>query len=429
MLGNKEMTLSEVKCWFLTKKNKNFCTGKGTDKEFCILANGFWQAEGYIGGIFRSGLNFYPICTATQLLSEQSVIFLLRLDESLSNKGTFNISLNSMGKFVIIYRLSGWDTFFSTFVPYFYMLYGAKYQAIHKLKKIYGLNNLIKKNSDDMYKVLLISIVYSLTTHSSRYKLSIKDKVVSLNLDPVLLKRVPSINIPENKISPCFLFIWGFFLGDGTLHLKLEWKEQNSTIVIVPLFNIVQSNVESNKEIMERMANTLNSTGIKTSLVKSTKTFSLTVKGIDNVFKSLFPLLEKNSHFLYWKSDSFNLLVWVKQLVKSGGHHTYFGLNALINKVYSIVNERFTDKEVWISRLTIWLKAVSDRRDWGEYYIYPIYTPNKVIRGWQVRFPSTLKLPKSNKAMMCSTCGGQDKALLLAVEYRDKILSDWINTF
>lgn len=428
-LGNKEMTLSEVKGWFLTKKNNFYCTGKGTDKEFCILANGFWQAEGYIGGIFRSGLNFYPICTVTQLLSEQSVLFLLRLDKSLSNKGTFNISLNSKGKFVIIYRLSGWDTFFSIFVPYFYMLYGAKYQAIHKLKKIYELKNLIKKNSDDMYKVLLISNAYSLTAHSSRYKLSIQDKVVSLNLDPVLLKKVPSIKIPENKIYPSFLFIFGLFLGDGTLHLKLEWKQKNSTVVIVPLFNIIQSNVESNKQIMEIMTNTLNSMGIKTSLVKSTKTLTLTVKGIDNVFKSLFPFLEKYSHFLYWKSDSFNLLVWVKQLVKSGGHHTYFGLNALIDKIYSSVNERFTDKEVWISRLNIWLKAVSDRRDWGEYYIYPIYTPNKVIRGWQVRFPSTLKLPKSNKAMMCSTCGGQDKALLLAVEYRDKILSDWINTF
>lgn len=429
MLGNKEITLSEVKGWFLTKKKNNCFTGKGTDKEFCILANGYWQAKGYIGGIFRSGLNFYPICTATELLSEQSVLFLLRLDKSLSNKGIFNISLNNMGKFVIIYRLSGWDTFFSIFVPYFYMLYGEKYQAIYKLKKIYGLKNLIKKNSDDMHKVLLISIAYSLTAHSSRYKLSIKDKVVSLNLDPVLLKRVHSINIPENKISPCFLYIWGFFLGDGTLHLKLEWKQKNSTIVIIPIFNIVQSNVESNKEIMERMTNTLNNMGIKTSLVKSTKTFSLTVKGIDNVFKSLFPFLEKYSHFLYWKSDSFNLLISVKELIKSGGHHTYFGLNAIINKIYSSVNERFTDKEVWTSRLTIWLKAVSDRRDWGEYYIYPIYTPNKVIRGWQVRFPSTLKLPKSNKAFMCSTCGGQDKALLIAVQYRNNIILNWINTF
>ena len=164
------------------------------------------------------------------MLSEQSVLFLLRLNKYLFNKGTFNISLNSMGKFVIIYRLSGWDTFFSIFVPYFYMLYGAEYQAIHKLKKIYVLKNLIKINSDDMHKVLLINIAYSLTAYSltaysltaysltaysSRYKLSIKDKIVSLNLDPVLLQKVPNINITENKIYPTFLFILVFFLGDG----------------------------------------------------------------------------------------------------------------------------------------------------------------------------------------------------------------------
>jgi hypothetical protein len=35
-----------------------------------------------------------------------------------------------------------------------------------------------------------------------------------------------------------------------------------------------------------------------------------------------------------------------------------------------------------------------------------------------------LKFPKSNKALMSSTCGGQAKALAAAVQYRDKILSD-----
>lgn len=80
-----------------------------------------------------------------------------------------------------------------------------------------------------------------------------------------------------------------------------------------------------------------------------------------------------------------------------------------------------------MGRIEDWLKAVSARREWGEYFISPIYTSNKEIRGWQVRFPSTLKLPKSNKAWMSSTCGGQDKALAAAVQYRDKILSDWIN--
>lgn len=429
ILGNKEMTLPEVKDWFLTYKNNFNYSGKGTDKEFCLLANGFWQAEGYIGGIFRSELNFYPLCTATQLLSEECVKFFLRLDKSLSNKGTFNITLNSEGRFVIIYRLSGWDTFFSVFVPYFNMLYGAKYQAIYKLKKIYKLKNLIKKNPDNINKVLLISIAYSLTAHSPRYKLSLEEKLVSLNLDPILLKQLPNLSYPENNIPPSFLFILGFFLGDGTLHLKMEWKHTNSTIVIIPLFNITQSNVEYNKYIIEKMVNTLDGLGIKAFLEKNSKSFTLIVKGIDNVFNSLFKLLKEYSHFLYWKKDSFNLLVWVKQLVGSGGHHTYLGLKLLMDKVYSSTNERLTDKEVWMSRLNVWLNAVSSRLKWGEYYISPIYRSNKEIRGWQVRFPTTLKIPKSNKAFMFSSYGGQDKAFVQAIQYRDKIISDWIKTF
>jgi hypothetical protein len=422
------MTLPEVKSFFFTLKNSD-PSGKGSDKEFCILANGFWQAEGYIGGIFRSGLNFYPLCTATQLFSVESAIFFIRLDKALCNKGTFSITLNSFGKFVIAYRLSGWDTFFSVFVPYFYMLYGDKYRAIFKLKKIYTLKNYIKHNSDNMSKVLLVSIAYSLTAHSPRYKVSLEDKLLSLDLDLALLKELPKISYKENVIKPSFLFILGFFLGDGTLHLKLEWKKKNSTVVIVPLFNILQSNVEYNQYIMEIITNTLNALKIKTSLEKNANRYTLTVKGISNVFNSLFPLLKNYSHFLYGKSDSFNLLVWVERLVRSGGHHTYFGLRALINKIYISTNERFTDKEVWMGRIEDWLKAVSARREWGECFISPIKTSNNVIRGWQVRFPSTLKLPKSyfNKEFMCSTCGGQDKALATAVQYRDKILSDWIN--
>jgi hypothetical protein len=30
---------------------------------------------------------------------------------------------------------------------------------------------------------------------------------------------------------------------------------------------------------------------------------------------------------------------------------------------------------------------------------------------------------------MCSTCGGQDKAFLIAVEYRNKVILNGINTF
>src|SRR4030095_9157911 len=105
------------------------------------------------------------------------------------------------------------------------MLYGAKYQAIHKLKKIYVLTNLIKNDLNldnvNMNKVLIIKLAYSLTAHSSKYKISMEDKLNSLNLNPKLLEKLPTLIYPENNIKPSFLFILGFFLGDGTLHLKL----------------------------------------------------------------------------------------------------------------------------------------------------------------------------------------------------------------
>lgn len=189
------------------------------------------------------------------------------------------------------------------------MLYGEKYRAILKLNKIYALKNHIKQTSDNMSKVHLVSLVYSLTGYSSNYKVSLDEKLLSLGLDPALLKELPKVSYKDNAIKPSFLFILGLFLGDGTLHLKLEWKEKNSTVVICPLFNIVQSNAESNKYIMERMTDTLNALNIKTSLEKSATTYTLTVKGINNVFNSLIPLLKNYSHFLYGKSHSFNLLV------------------------------------------------------------------------------------------------------------------------
>jgi hypothetical protein len=104
------------------------------------------------------------------------------------------------------------------------MLYGEKYQAILKLKEIHALKALIKDNTDNMSKVLLVSLVYSLTAHSSRYKVSLEDKLLSLGLDLALLKELPvkPVSYKENVLKPSFLFILGFFLGDGTLHLKLE---------------------------------------------------------------------------------------------------------------------------------------------------------------------------------------------------------------
>ena len=90
----------------------------------------------------------------------------------------------------------------------------------------------------------------------------------------------------------------------------------------------------------------------------------------------------------------------------------------LIERIYNNVNEWIIDKEVWIERLNVWLQAVNSRRAGGHYYIYPLYVPNtRNIRGWQVRFATSIKLPdKLNKAFMCSTYGGKKKILLTSTD-------------
>lgn len=180
---------------------------------------------------------------------------------------------------------------------------------------------------------------------------------------------------------------------------------------------------------MEKMLNVIKNKGVSAALTTEKRGYcKLNVKGIENIFSNLFPLLDKYSHFLYWKSDSFNLLSWVKNLVASGGHHTYIGLNLLIDKLYNF-GDRATEKKVWIERLNLWLQTVNSRRDGGHYYIYPIYKPNsREIRGWQVRFATSLKLPeKSNKAFICSTNGGKDKALELAIAYRERVILEMLD--
>lgn len=149
----------------------------------------------------------------------------------------------------------------------------------------------------------------------------------------------------ENEISPSFLFYPArgslrtrFFLGDGSLYLKLDWREKNSAIVIIPTFNITQSAVESNTKVMTKLLEILNNCGISARLHKrnDNNVYVLNANGIENIFQNLFPLLEKHLQYLYWKSDSFNVFNWTKTLIEIGGHHTYQGLNLLITK-YMIV--------------------------------------------------------------------------------------------
>lgn len=135
-------------------------------------------------------------------------IFFLRLNYALSDKGTFSITFNKHGKFVIHYRLSGWDTFFNVFFPYFNLLYGANHAAIFKLTRVYVRINLIKnEKKNDIFKAELVYIAYSLTVHISIYRLDINDKLLALNIKPEILKNIPNVQYSENTKKLFYFFL------------------------------------------------------------------------------------------------------------------------------------------------------------------------------------------------------------------------------
>lgn len=142
--------------------------------------------------------------------------------------------------------------------------------------------------------------------------------------------------------------------------------------MILPRVTISGSTPESQKLLKEVMK-ALKKLNIKANVDKE----GLNSKGMSNIFDNFLPLLKNNSEYLYWIKDSFDLYVWAEHLIKLGGHHTYLGLRALINKIYDSSNRRVTDRQVWMERLDVWLKTVCDNRDKGQYYINAIYTTDK----------------------------------------------------
>lgn len=149
--------------------------------------------------------------------------FFIWLNNALQNKGYF--SLNSMGKFVIHYRLSGWVSFFPVLSLIFICFTVQNFKLFRNKKKIYELKtNLNKENSDQISRVLLVNLAYSLTAHYSRYKLNLEDKLISLKLDPNFLNKLPIFHYPD--YFPSFYIRFFFRWWNITLKIRMEREKE-----------------------------------------------------------------------------------------------------------------------------------------------------------------------------------------------------------
>lgn len=105
--------------------------------------------------------------------------FFVRLYYEIGKIGKVGVVIKPTGKLYITWQITNWDLILSHVSEYFSYIYGEKFMALAKLNTIYELkSNLIS----DRNKIELIRLVYSLTLAGKNRKLSLEEKLRSLNL-------------------------------------------------------------------------------------------------------------------------------------------------------------------------------------------------------------------------------------------------------
>lgn len=82
---------------------------QGSPVEFQELANGLFQAEGYVGIqiLEVKALSVTPIMSVNQLYSPSSLSFFVRLSQTLGSASNLYIFYNDSGKLMIMFKAKG----------------------------------------------------------------------------------------------------------------------------------------------------------------------------------------------------------------------------------------------------------------------------------------------------------------------------------
>lgn len=123
--------------------------------------------------------------------------------------GNLSLSISSSGRFVIKLTTESWPTAIDVYGEYFNMLYGEKYIGFQKLAKIRKLVQL----EDTVSRVEAIKLVYTLADSGKERKMTLDEKLLSLNLSTDNTS-LSNISFTDNNSTPSFLFMLGLLIPE-----------------------------------------------------------------------------------------------------------------------------------------------------------------------------------------------------------------------
>ena len=397
---------------------------------FQKLVNGFFQAEGYVGGSFysKNSRRIKAKIVMTQNASLESINFFC-LIALIHPEFKIYLSKNSSNIFHLIVAVNGWKSVLNI-IPYFSFTYGNKYKGFAMLKDIYSLSlKLTNKKSKDildknLLKELLI-LAYNIV-NLSRAKLSLEEKMITVVNEPLCLEKLPEIvnKYTDNNVQLDILFILGFFLGDGNFSFRI--RDGGNGLWFIPRFRFFQKNTSENKLFYQNISKFLETIEIN-SVVTETKQEKrlkvLTVEGVRNS-NLLYNHFLKYSNFFFWKQYQLKPLENYFILANVAARHWKTGQLALLDKIYSDnAFPKMEDKlEHWKNKLEIYFhnKEKGDRTE-NQFYI----CKSKDI-SWMVTLPVALNIKPRTKYFFYKTYGNEGLALKQAIIYRDTNLENWL---
>jgi hypothetical protein len=196
-----------------------------------------------------------------------------------------------------------------------------------------------------------VHLAYSLSSSGKNSDISLKEKLLhvlgensNLHMQATNLEKDKSIlennlyEVEAKSDSINLSFILGFFLGDGTLYVRI--RDNQRGLNFVPKFEIKQKYTEVNVNLMELICKFLQSKKVKANLKTNSQYVFCLVEGVDNVCCSLIPLLNTHKELFFWKTFQLKMTEQFGKLVALDVRNLRQINYLTIKTLYSIDNNR-----------------------------------------------------------------------------------------